>query len=183
MTATVILLNGVGSSGKSSIARALQDIAREPFLHVQMDAFFDMLPEWLIDTPQGVRFVPLDSAGTPEVAVHGGPEAAKLFFAIPAAAATLAQAGNNLIIDDVILRDGLADYERHLARFRFHTVRVYAPLEVLEAREAARGDRRLGLARWQISRVHAGKSYDLQVDTAGQSARDAARQICETFGL
>ncbi|MDE1996547.1 MAG: chloramphenicol phosphotransferase, partial [Rhizobiaceae bacterium] len=35
--AKILLLNGVGSAGKSSIARALQAIAAEPFLHVQMD--------------------------------------------------------------------------------------------------------------------------------------------------
>ncbi|MGN6146630.1 MAG: phosphotransferase-like protein, partial [Mesorhizobium sp.] len=34
---TILLLNGVGSAGKGSIARALQAITREPFLHVQMD--------------------------------------------------------------------------------------------------------------------------------------------------
>ena len=42
--ARVVLLNGAGSAGKSSIARALQAIAGRPLLHVQMDAFFDMLP-------------------------------------------------------------------------------------------------------------------------------------------
>ncbi|MGH6929884.1 MAG: phosphotransferase-like protein, partial [Dongiaceae bacterium] len=35
-TARIVLLNGAGSVGKSSIARALQTIATEPFLHVQM---------------------------------------------------------------------------------------------------------------------------------------------------
>jgi chloramphenicol 3-O phosphotransferase len=50
--ARVILLNGVGSAGKSSIARALQDITREPFLHVEMDAFLDMLPASSLETPE-----------------------------------------------------------------------------------------------------------------------------------
>ena len=45
MTARIVLLNGVGSAGKSSIARALQTIASGPVLHVQMDAFMEMLPE------------------------------------------------------------------------------------------------------------------------------------------
>jgi chloramphenicol 3-O phosphotransferase len=44
MTAKIVLLNGVGSAGKGSIAKALQTITTEPFLHVQMDAFLDMLP-------------------------------------------------------------------------------------------------------------------------------------------
>jgi chloramphenicol 3-O-phosphotransferase len=44
VTATIVLLNGVGSAGKSSIARALQQITAEPFLYVQMDTFIEMLP-------------------------------------------------------------------------------------------------------------------------------------------
>lgn len=183
MTATVILLNGVGSAGKSSISRALQDVTREPFLHVQMDAFFDMLPASLIDHPDGVQFIPIDVDGPSEVAIRSGPAAARLFAAIPAAVAALAAAGNNLIVDDVILRDGMAEYERQLAAFRFLKIGVHAPLEVLEAREAARGDRRLGLARWQFPRVHAGKTYDQEIETAERSPEDCARLICAAFGL
>ena len=41
----VIVLNGVGSLGKSSTAKAIRAIAAKPFLHVSMDAFIDMLPE------------------------------------------------------------------------------------------------------------------------------------------
>lgn len=183
MDVTVILLNGVGSAGKSSIARALQGIAREPFLHVQMDAFFDMLPIHLIDHPDGVRFIPTESDGPPEIAIRSGPAAAKLFAAIPASAAALAAAGNNLIVDDVILRDGMAEYERQLGRFRFLKVGVHAPLEVLEVREAARGDRRVGLARWQFSRVHSGKTYDLEIDTGSISPAEAAEIIRSAFDL
>ncbi|GHD58475.1 hypothetical protein GCM10017083_41490 [Thalassobaculum fulvum] len=44
MAARIVLLNGAGSAGKSSIARALQAIAATPLLHMQMDAFLEMLP-------------------------------------------------------------------------------------------------------------------------------------------
>ena len=54
--ATVILLNGVGSAGKSSIAKALQTITAEPFLHVAMDAFLDLMPARYWDHPDGVTF-------------------------------------------------------------------------------------------------------------------------------
>jgi len=55
MTAKIVLLNGVGSAGKSSIAKALQAITVEPFLHVQMDAFLKMLPEPLQEHAPGLR--------------------------------------------------------------------------------------------------------------------------------
>ena len=54
--AKIVLLNGVGSSGKSSIAKALQTMTAEPFLHVQMDVFVEMLPEALQDHPDGFAF-------------------------------------------------------------------------------------------------------------------------------
>jgi len=40
----IIFLNGASSSGKSTIARILQERLGEPFLHMQLDAFIDMLP-------------------------------------------------------------------------------------------------------------------------------------------
>jgi two-component system catabolic regulation response regulator CreB len=51
--------NGVGSAGKGSIAKALQTITREPFLHVAMDEFLDMLPETLWGHPDGIVFTRL----------------------------------------------------------------------------------------------------------------------------
>jgi chloramphenicol 3-O phosphotransferase len=42
--AQVIVLNGVSSAGKSSLARALQAITWPPFLHAQLDVFTQMLP-------------------------------------------------------------------------------------------------------------------------------------------
>ncbi|WP_258588919.1 phosphotransferase-like protein [Mesorhizobium sp. AR02] len=53
MTARIIVLNGVGSAGKSSVARALQAITAAPFLHVQMDSFLAMLPDALQDHADG----------------------------------------------------------------------------------------------------------------------------------
>jgi chloramphenicol 3-O phosphotransferase len=68
-TATVVILNGVGSSGKSSIARALQDILDEPYLHVQMDAFLDMLPERLEDDDRAFSYRTSDDNGKPLVTI------------------------------------------------------------------------------------------------------------------
>ena len=44
MTARIVLLNGVSSVGKGSVAKALQKIASRPMLHAQMDALLEMLP-------------------------------------------------------------------------------------------------------------------------------------------
>ena len=69
MTAKIVLLNGVGSAGKSSIAKALQKITAEPYLHVQMDAFLEMLPETLQGDMPGFAFRTDWEDGKPSVAL------------------------------------------------------------------------------------------------------------------
>jgi chloramphenicol 3-O phosphotransferase len=172
---TVILLNGVGSAGKTSIARALQDILAGVWLHVPMDAFIEMLPKHLQDDPCTFHY--LDVAGDdgpPAIAIHTGKAGELLLDGMRRAVAAMARVGNDLIVDDVLIGDGLADYEAHLAGVRLLKVGVLAPLEVLEAREAARDDRMTGLARWQFPRVHMGAHYDLEVESSTASPREAA---------
>jgi len=60
---------------------------------------------------------------------------------------------------------------------------VFAPLEVLEARERQRGDREIGLARWQHERVHRNIDYDLKLDTTRATPLECAERIRRTFGL
>ena len=49
---TIIFLNGVGSVGKTSIAKALQQLLNEPYLHVGLDHFIDMLPKQYLSKGQ-----------------------------------------------------------------------------------------------------------------------------------
>lgn len=183
MTAKIVLLNGVGSAGKSSIARALQTITTEPFLHVQMDAFLDMLPEALQNHADGFSFETVLEDGRPSVVIRSGPVGARTMRGMRHAIAAMAGQGNNLIVDDVIFSDEIAEYRELLSGFELHLVGVTAPLEVLEAREAARGDRLPGLARWQYPRVHKGVDYDLEVDSSRLTPLECARRIRERFQL
>ncbi|MER8564843.1 chloramphenicol phosphotransferase [Mesorhizobium sp. M0924] len=183
MTAKIVLLNGVGSAGKSLIARALQTIATEPFLHVQMDAFIDMLPPALQDHADGFSFETVLEDGKPSVVIRSGPVGARAMRGMRHAIAAMAGQGNNLIVDDVIFNEEIAEYVELLSSFDLHLVGVMAPLEVLEAREAACADRLLGLARWHYGRVHNGMDYDLEVDTSLLTPLECARRIQERFRL
>ena len=183
MTARILLLNGVGSVGKSSIAKALQAITAEPFLHVQMDAFLDMLPAALQDHSEAFAFETVHVDGKPEVIIRSGPVGQRLMRGMRQAIAALAREGNNLIVDDVMSAEDRADYDRLLGEFEVFTVGIFAPLEVLEARERARGDRMLGLARRQVRYVHEGMRYDLELDASSATAEECARAIKEKFGL
>ncbi len=180
----IVLLNGVGSSGKSSIATALQQIASEPFLHVEMDAFIAMLPAASFNQPDGITFETTHQQGKPVVVIRSGPAAARALRGMRHAIAAMAAQGNNLIVDEVLLgEDKAAEYAQLLRPFDVFLVGVFAPLDVLEARERQRGDRLIGLARWQYDRVHRGMDYDLHVDTGTASAMACAELIKQRFRL
>jgi len=183
MTARIVLLNGVGSAGKSSIARALQAITAAPFLHVQMDSFLDMLPDALQDHADGFSYETVQRDGKPSVVIRTGAVGEKTLRGMRHAIAAMAGQGNDLIVDDVLCNGELSDYVELLSAFDLHLVGVMAPLEVLEAREAKRPDRLPGLARWQYERVHAGIDYDLEIDTSVLTPLECARHIQQRFQI
>ena len=180
----VVLLNGVSSVGKGSVAKALQRIAARPMLHVQMDAFLEMMPPGTFGDPAGYTFETRQEAGKPVTAIASGPILETALAAMRAAVGAMAEAGADLVVDEVMWEPAaLADYRRRLAAHAFHVVGLFAPLEVIERREKARGDRTLGLARWQYDKVHGGMAYDLELDTSLASPDGLAGLIKEAFGL
>jgi chloramphenicol 3-O phosphotransferase len=182
--ARVIIFNGVGSVGKSSTAKALQAITAEPFLLAQMDTFFDMLPDAMIGHPDGVIFETVHSDSKASVIIKTGPVLERAMHGMRHAIAAMAQQGNNMIVDDVMLSSReQQEYRELLAPFEVRFVGLFAPLSVLEARERERGDRLIGLARWQYDRVHSGMTYDLRIDTTAVSPLESAHQIKTVFRL
>ena len=182
-TARIVLLNGVGSAGKSSIAKALQAITAEPFLHVQMDAFLEMLPQHYQDHPDAFTYETVREDGKPVVVITSGPIGERSMRGMRHAIAAMAGQGNNLIVDDVMVAGTKAEYDELLSAFDVFWVGVRAPLELLEARERGRGDRLIGLARWQYDRVHKDMKYDLEVDTSRATPMECAKLIKHRFGL
>ena len=184
MTARIVLLNGVSSVGKGSVAKALQRIASRPMLHVQMDAFLEMLPAAMFGSLEGYLFETTYKDGKPVTAVHSGPVLETVLQGMRGAVAAMAEAGADVIVDEVMWDpDVLTDYRRRLAPYDFHVVALHAPLEVIEQRERQRGDRDLGLARWQYDKVHGGMAYDLELDASGATPDELAAQIRAVFGL
>jgi len=179
----IILLNGVGSSGKSSIANALQTIVATPFLHVQMDMFMEMLPEALQDHPDGFAYETVHQDGKPAVVIRTGPVGRRALQGMRHAVAAMARQGNNLIIDDVLCDGEMSEYVKLLSAFDLRLVGVFAPLDILEERERRRGDRLIGLARWQYGRVHKDTVYDLEIDTSTATPLECAKRIREKFQL
>ena len=180
----IVILNGVGSVGKTSTARALQEIAARPFLHVSMDTFIGMLPDRMFGHPDGMIFETVQEQGRPSVIIRTGPVMARMTRGMRRAIAALSAEQNDLVVDDVMLDPGEAiEYRSLLTEIDLRFVGLFAPLEVLEARERARGDRQIGLARWQFTRVHRGQTYDLEIETSASTPMHNARLIRDAFGL
>ena len=100
------------------------------------------------------------------------------------AIAALADQGNNLIVDEIMIGPQKAQEYRELLQCHdLYVVGLMAPLDVLEARERARGDREIGLARGRYDLVHRDMAYDLEVDTAASTPAQCARTICNALRL
>jgi len=185
MQPLIIFLNGTSSSGKTSIATALQHAWQTPLLHIGIDTSFDMFPRDAIGEGEsrlgkyGYEYL-LKNGRLDHIVV--GPYAQRLLRCVVPITNVLVQANNDLVIDEILFpgegRTFLADYAAVFAHARAYFIRVDCALPVLEQREAARGDRHPGLARLQYSQVHAhGYRYDCVVDTSVMSLEACVQAI------
>ena len=168
-------MNGASSAGKTSIALELQRLLAEPHLLVGIDTFIRMLPPRLFGSADGWRFV---DAGGGALRVERGIYAERAFSAMYGAVAALSRGGNHVIFDDVMTSPDLL--RRLIEAWRGHDVLlvgVRCPVEVAEAREVARGDRAIGLARGSSALAHQYLEYDIEVDSSDLTAAECAREV------
>jgi chloramphenicol 3-O phosphotransferase len=161
----VVVLNGTSSSGKTTVARAFQEIADSVFLNFSIDSILSALPQSAID-----RLVA--GVGNPRLRVQ------ELNIAYYACVRELAALGRDLVIDNAIT--SRAQAERLVAAVDGHDVllvAVSAPAEVLAERERARGDRTVGLASRQMETIDHWLEYDVRIDTSVVSPSAAAARI------
>lgn len=174
-TGRIILLNGTSSAGKSSIGHALQLLLSEPHLLFEIDTFIAALPPHVYGKETGWMFVPADDGS---LRGHVGVDAAPIFAAMYYAMAALAHGGVNVIFVDVCLGDDAITHLLDAWRdIDVVMVGVRCPVAVLEARERARGNRAIGIARGMREIAHAGMLYDIEVDTSTLSPEECAAAI------
>jgi len=164
LKANIIFLNGTSSSGKSSIAKALQDIIAAPCIHWCIDDYLSEYQKGLWGKKQIVQL-----------------EWPKIIRGFHAAGAAIARAGNLVIMDDV-LESEPPWLESLLELFNGLSVLfvgIHCPLAELERREKGRKERKDGMARLQFDQVHSLVIYDVEVDTSVSSPQECAAIIIE----
>jgi chloramphenicol 3-O phosphotransferase len=161
---SVIVLNGPSSSGKTTLATALQRrfaAEGECWFVYAMDDYFAKVPfDW-------VTFQ-----------MRLGPIGRQVLVAWRGAVGSAARAGLNVIADDVTLtEEEWRGWQAELDGIDTHWVRVQIALDILEARERTRGDRMRGHARSQYEDSYRYPVYDAQVDTGTLDPESAAAAI------
>jgi len=160
----IIFLNGASSSGKSSIAKALQEIIETPCIHWCIDDYLSAYQQGLWGKKEIVQ-----------------PEWPKIIRGFHAAGAAIARSGNLVVMDDVLESEppwveSLLELFSGLSVF---FVGVHCPIEELERREKGRKERNDGMARMQFNQVHTIAKYDVEVDTSVLNPPECAKKIID----
>lgn len=156
----IILLNGASSSGKSSLARALQARIDTPFWHISIDHLRD----------SGV----LPTARIKSGEFHWPMMREAFFLGFERSLLAYVEAGNDLIVEHIMESEAwLLRLAHTLAGHDVFFVGVHCALDELERRERERGDRSIGDARRDFHRIHSYCLYDLEVDAMQDRAANA----------
>lgn len=150
-----ILLNGPSSSGKSTLARALQAHLEQTrglrYAIVSIDTFLRMTPE--------------EPIYEDDVFAISGP--------LCESALTALETHDGVIIDHVITSQRIFDRLcALLSAHPLHPVRVTCPVEILRQREAARGNRCVGSAEASLEYLYPQEGYEVTVDTHEMTTED-----------
>lgn len=190
----LLIINGTSSTGKTTLARTLQDRWPSPLIYLGLDSWITMTlarrywdsatqladiksDDWV---RQGTHFVMPHSPtnDSPWIKINSGPISDQLVFAMHDTALHLMQQGFDVVLDCVLLkaawRDDLLQKSAHHQRCLIH---MTAPEAVLIERERARGDRMRDVFRHLAATIHIGLQYNVSIDSSQQSPTQAAEQV------
>jgi chloramphenicol 3-O phosphotransferase len=166
----IVWLNGVSSSGKSTLTIALQKHFLSPYFCIAQDTFTDIIAPCLLE-----NFVESDTLWY--VAVEAMYKTIKLYSDL----------GLNIIVDHVVINDDDGKEQRlyddcikTLSNYPLVLVKVICNIEELKQREFKRGDREAGNAEWQFKQgLYPLDGYSIIVDTSAKSTDECAILIAD----
>jgi chloramphenicol 3-O phosphotransferase len=148
----IIIINGPSSSGKTTLALALQKQLEIPFIRFSFDLF-------------------IDHKAFPSEQIKSGKFSweqmrPSVFRGLHQCLPALATTGNNVIFDHIIeTKAWLYELVSLLSESDVFFVGLHCSLAELERREIQRGDRRPGEARQDFQTVHSIPTYDLEINS------------------
>lgn len=156
----IIFLNGVSSSGKTTLSNELVK-AMPRYFHISLDNFDNYIDS--MEDRENNHLIPVET---------------EYFF--HRTMAMFSDKGINLIVDH-ILHDNFTkeDCLEVLRNYPVLFVGVHCPIEELEQIEKARGDRKIGQAKKQLEYVHKNEIYDIEVNTFIESIEVCSKRIIE----
>jgi chloramphenicol 3-O phosphotransferase len=179
VTPVIVVLNGASSAGKTTLARAIQDRWTEPALLWGIDTVVGALPKRYLGRLWSTEVFAYSYAPDGTItAIKPGRYGDQVVRGLHDAVAALAREGLHVIVDHVVLSpDWGTDLRSACAGLPLLCVHVTCPVDELDRRERARGDRTLGQARVQHAAVAAALDHDLTVDTSRADPAACAEQV------
>ena len=164
----IIFLNGVTSSGKTSIATALRELPDTRHYHISNDIFHYMIGEkfWIQDARMCIS---------------------KSIVSMYYAAKGMCEGNIDVIIDGMLLE--MEEFKQEcnnshydimksiLSGIDIFMVEVFCPLDECRRRNIARGDRGEYQSKEQNDEMNKSIRYDFKVDTSVNTAYECAEQI------
>ena len=156
----IIILNGVSSSGKTTLAKAIQNTLDELYVRLSIDDFINMMPSKMVENELGTAVYTSQTVLLQTIM-------------------TLSDAGTNVVVDNIMLTyfETLKQYVQCLHDYPVLLVRVVCPIHELRRRETERGDRTVGQGEAQINDIEPQDCYDITVDTFANTTEECVNLI------
>jgi chloramphenicol 3-O phosphotransferase len=176
----IIFFNGASSSGKTSLARALQATWNGPLLYWSLDQVISQLPfSYGIGGENSAKgFEEIESEIFSREHGYVLNELSALYVE------TLAKSGYDIVIDYVLLDENmLQPFIDHLSDLEVCFVGITCDEDILAKRNFARHDRVPGLSVTQQSKIHFCRSfYNLELNSSRMTSEELADQVFDHIG-
>ena len=162
----IIILNGVSSSGKTTLAKAIQDLAPIPLYKLDIDDFIFMSPEKFNDYEHNDFSVQYAFAS-------------KFFHVVK----LFSDMGFDLVVPNMFFKDTdtLKEFRVLLKDYPVLVVNITCPLEELKRRETLRGDRKPGSAQSQLQLLETQFDHSITVNNFENTNEACAEMILKAF--